>query len=193
MYSINIKTEIVKLHNDGQSFNDIAKYLNSKYNIKTSRQSVCSQYHRIINDPFFNSDENIEKTQMIHDIINYSIRGLSAKDISNITSIKVKYINEVIGSSTSKLIYEHNKLVESIKNALINNSNIDEIMQYKGEAIRDKYILVEAVQLCIEESINSRLKEMYKSIKDINVIKDAATKYNIGINTAYIKNEGEQC
>ena len=191
MYNLDVKADIARLHNDGMSFNDIAKYLCDKYGIKASRQAVCSQYHRIMGDPFLNTYENIEKSYIINDILNYKVIGIRNKDIIKIIDnehVKPKYISDIVESSKNKLVELHNKKVELTTQCMTNNllkDNIIANLQYKGikptsEKINEFF--KEAIENIINQSINSIVLRLNSKLCiDKRLEKYIEHRYNVNI------------
>lgn len=193
MDKITLKSIIIEMRNNGDSFQKISDELKKKYNINKSRQAVCGLYNRATSEE--QQGKNIDNVILRTDIVNYTSIGLTETQIKELlTDVSNYKISEVINNSKDYLAELENEHVNTVKNILINSEDIGIIkskLQYKNSMPTDEKIkqLIElATQNIIRDNTTTILVHILKITDDRELINNIIKKFNLDIKSKDINN-----
>lgn len=175
-----IKTVIIRLRDQGKSFQEISDILLKEHGINRSRQAICGMYNRAISDSKIT--QNIDETLSIHDILHYNAIGVSCERITEIliangTEISVYRVKNIIKDNQDKLD-KITQQIESVVYKLIKNGytkqQIKDNLRYKVE-LPTKTALAKYIQEATIKLLNNTKIELLGKVlnqtKDIELIK----------------------
>lgn len=175
-----IKTIIIRLRNQGKSFQEISDTLSKEYNIIRSRQAICGMYNRAISDDKIT--QNIDETLSIHDILHYNAIGISCERITeiliangiDISVYKVKNILKDNQDKSAKIVSQLESLVYKLIKNGYTKEQIKDNLRYKVE-LPTKTALAKYIQEATIKLLNNTKIEVLGKIlnqtKDIELIK----------------------
>jgi hypothetical protein len=132
-----LKAIIVDLKNKGNSYQSISNTLKDEYEVVMSRQAICGMFNRLKEGE--NSKDSSDFIVVLNDIINYTVIGMTPKDIR---STLLKYKREVKLNTISEVLRDERELylktkleyVERFKSVYkdIDGDEIIKVLSYKG-------------------------------------------------------------
>lgn len=194
MDKMTIKSMIIELKDEGKSFQNISDILLRDYGVRMSRQAVCGMYKRSTSDTTVNTNKELKLATT--DIINYSVIGVSNRDIKEIlhrtrgVSISLSSIESTIKEKNNFLIDRYDYLLGIVSTKIKNGDDCDSIRQaleYKGEPIRE-IIFNKLLEDYSANEIKKRaldvLVKVYNSSENKALVKTMSQKFNLNITTA---------
>jgi len=195
-----LKSIILKLRNEGNTFQNIAIILKNKYDIEMSRQAVHGMYKRAV----ASNMNDIEMILATNDIINYSIIGLKANEIQQL--IKKEYnielsLKNIMEKSLSNEKYRktvYKEKIDKLKSLLIDKettydiTDIRKLLGYKSEPMRDTaldQLLYDYILLEIKNNTISLLAKIINLTNNKLLVKDITKRINISISNKDIERE----
>ena len=196
-----LKSLIVKLREDGKSFQEISDILLAEYDTKMTRQAVYGMYQRASSDEAVK--KNMELVLVSNDIITYNILGYTDRQIvdilkesnSNITLKDVEYTIDINEEYSAKVEAE---MVKHIAHGFRLGWGLDRIadkwLKYKNRPITPSKLRVlagKATELLILLETRRVLKDVYNATEDKDLIKCIIAENNIGLSIKDI--ECDEC
>lgn len=184
-----LKCIIVRLKDEENlSFNEIALTLESKYDIKMTRQAVYGMYKRAHKQIYHNK----ELALISNDVNNLYALGISKQDIYNTINNPIKVISF---SEIDRILSENKEQQKEIREAqvskvrtlIINNSTLDIIqssIEFKGikptKQVLDS-LIIESCNMIIRDEAVASLRRVYNIVNDREIIKRVAKEMQIPI------------
>ena len=185
MDKMTLRSLIIEMRNNGDSFQKISDTLRIDYGIEKTRQAICGMYNRIVSEEA--QERNFDNLKITVDIINYAAIGLSNTGIRNqIGDISMYKITDVINNHKGKIEdiqLEHRSIVKGV---LLNNEDL-EVIQHKLEykdakptKDRVKQLIKEATLEIMYDNASSIMAHVLKLTDDKalvnNIIQDSGIK-----------------
>lgn len=185
-----IKSMIIELKEEGNSFQEISNILAKQYNVKMSRQAVCGMYKRATSDEAVQNNLNLVLATT--DIMNYNVIGLDKSKIKDIlatkdTSISLAKINEIISENSDYKSTLYRDLLRKVSTMIKNGEDIESIkhkLSYKGELPSDKVIdslFCDYATMEIKNNATGIIANIYNIKEDKTMIKKILKQFNIDI------------